>query len=48
MYVRLESATSGYVGKKNWLFIGEAGAGQRRAILYTLVESCRRRNIVSV
>lgn len=31
------------VGKKNWLFIGEAGAGQRGAILYTLVESCRRR-----
>jgi transposase len=33
------------VGKKNWLFIGEAGAGQRGAIIYTLVESCRRRNI---
>jgi hypothetical protein len=33
------------VGKKNWLFVGEAGAGQRGAIIYTLVESCRRRNI---
>jgi transposase len=33
------------VGKKNWLFIGEAEAGHRGAILYTLVESCRRREI---
>jgi transposase len=33
------------VGKKNWLFIGEAGAGQRGAIIYTLVECCRRRGI---
>jgi transposase len=33
------------VGKKNWLFVGEAGAGQRGAIIYTVVESCRRRNI---
>jgi len=33
------------VGKKNWLFIGEAGAGQRGAILYTLIESCHRRGI---
>lgn len=33
------------VGKKNWLFIGEAGAGQRGAIVYTLVESCRRRGL---
>ncbi len=29
------------VGKKNWLFIGEAEAGDRAAILYTLIESCR-------
>ena len=33
------------VGKKNWLFIGEAEAGHRGAILYTIVESCRRRGI---
>lgn len=33
------------VGKKNWLFIGEAEAGHRGAILYTLVESCRRRGV---
>ena len=29
------------VGKKNWRFIGEAEAGERAAILYTLIESCR-------
>jgi transposase len=33
------------IGKKNWLFIGEAEAGHRGAILYTLVESCRRHGI---
>jgi hypothetical protein len=33
------------VGKKNWLFIGEAGAGQRGGIIYTIIESCRRRKI---
>jgi transposase len=33
------------LGKKNWLFVGEAEAGERSAILYTLVESCRRRGI---
>jgi hypothetical protein len=33
------------IGRKNWLFIGEADAGQRGAIIYTLIESCRRRGI---
>ncbi len=33
------------LGKKNWLFVGEAEAGERAAILYTLIESCRRRGI---
>lgn len=33
------------IGKKNWLFIGAAAAGQRGAILYTLIESCRRRRL---
>lgn len=33
------------IGKKNWLFIGEAGAGQRSAIIYTIIESCRRKGI---
>ena len=33
------------VGKKNWLFIGEAQAGERSAIIYTVVESCRQRGL---
>jgi transposase len=33
------------LGKKNWLFVGEAAAGDRGAILYTLIECCRRRGI---
>ena len=33
------------LGKKNWLFFGEAEAGQRSAILYTIIESCRCRGI---
>ncbi len=33
------------LGKKNWLFIGDAKAGQRSAILYTIVECCRRRGL---
>jgi transposase len=33
------------IGKKNWLFVGEADAGERSAILYTIIESCRRRGI---
>lgn len=33
------------VGKKNWLFIGEADAGERSAILYTIIEACRRRDL---
>jgi len=33
------------IGKKNWLFVGEADAGQRSAIIYTLIESCRRRGL---
>lgn len=33
------------LGKKNWLFFGEAGAGERGAILYTVIESCRRRGV---
>jgi transposase len=30
------------IGKKNWLFIGEAQAGDRSAIIYTIIENCRR------
>lgn len=33
------------LGKKNWLFIGEADAGQRGAIIYSIIECCRRRGI---
>ena len=33
------------IGKKNWLFIGQAEAGERSAILYTIIENCRRRGI---
>jgi hypothetical protein len=33
------------VGKKNWLFIGEAEAGQRSAILFTIIEACRSSGI---
>jgi hypothetical protein len=33
------------LGKKNWLFVGEADAGERAAIIYTIIESCRRRGI---
>jgi transposase len=33
------------IGKKNWLFIGEAEAGHRSAILYTIIEACRSRGI---
>lgn len=30
------------LGKKNWLFVGSPGAGQRGAIIYTLLENCKR------
>src|SRR5471032_2031212 len=33
------------LGKKNWLFVGQAETGQRSAILYTVVECCRRRGL---
>lgn len=33
------------IGKKNWLFIGEAEAGQRSAVLFTIIEACRSRGI---
>jgi transposase len=33
------------LGKKNWLFVGEAKAGERGAIIYSVIESCRRRQI---
>lgn len=33
------------IGKKNWLFIGDADAGQTSAILFTIIEACRSRQI---
>ena len=33
------------IGKKNWLFVGDAEAGERSAIIYTIIESCRRRGL---
>ena len=33
------------VGKKNWLFIGHPEAGERSAILYSIIASCRRHGI---
>ena len=27
--------------KKNWLFFGSEEAGQRSAVIYTLIENCR-------
>ena len=33
------------LGQKNWLCIGGAGAAERSAILYTGIESCRRREM---
>jgi transposase len=33
------------LGKKNWLFMGDSDAGERGAIIYTVIESCRRRGI---
>jgi transposase len=29
------------IGKKNWLFFGSADAGQRSAVMYTLIANCR-------
>jgi len=29
------------IGKKNWLFFGSAEAGQRSAVIYTLIANCR-------
>ena len=33
------------LGKKNWLFIGNVAAGQRSAILYSILGSCQRRGL---
>jgi len=33
------------LGKKNWLFIGHPEAGDRSAVIYTLLGSCRRQGV---
>jgi len=33
------------LGKRNWLFIGHPAAGERSAVIYTLLGSCRRHGI---
>lgn len=33
------------LGKKNWRFIGHPEAGERSAILYTLLENCKQLDI---
>lgn len=33
------------LGKKNWLFFGSEEAGQRSAVLYTLIENCRMHGV---
>ena len=45
MATRASRRSQTAVGKKNWLFFGEAEAGQRTAVVYTIIESCRRRGI---
>ena len=33
------------LGKKNWLFFGAANAGERAAVIYSIIESCRRHGV---
>jgi transposase len=33
------------LGKKNWLFFGDADAGERSAVIYSIIESCRRHDV---
>lgn len=33
------------LGKKNWLFFGDADTGERSAIIYSIIESCRRNGV---
>ncbi len=33
------------VGRKRWLFIGHPDAGWRSAVIYTIIQSCRRRGL---
>ena len=33
------------IGKKNWLFIGHPRAGERSAIIYSILISCQRHKV---
>jgi hypothetical protein len=33
------------LGKKNWLFIGHPDAGWRTAVIYSILQSCRRQGV---
>ncbi|MEI2422757.1 transposase domain-containing protein, partial [Arthrospira platensis SPKY2] len=33
------------VGKKNWLFVGDPNAGQRSAVLYSIILTCQHLGI---
>jgi len=33
------------LGAKNWLFIGSEWAGHQAAVIYTLVENCKRHGL---
>jgi transposase len=33
------------IGKKNWLFFGSETSGQQSAVIYTVVENCKRLGI---
>ena len=33
------------IGKKNWMFMGHKESGQRNAVIYSLVETCRMLDI---
>jgi transposase len=33
------------IGKKNWMFVGGAETGERSAIIYSIIESCRRHGV---
>jgi transposase len=33
------------LGKRNWLFVGHSEAGERSAVIYTLLGSCRRHGV---
>ena len=39
--VRIPEGTPAAAGKKNWLFFGAPDAGERSAIIYTILESCK-------